>query len=235
MNNIIEKIESESFEKIEQKIIDRINKKKKTVVITLNSEHLHSKTPALEELYMDPNTIIVSDGISTQFASWYRTRNKVSKVPGVNLVAGLLEYASDNHLSVGVLGASEKSINLFEETVKIKYSGIYKLVCTNGYVSNPSEVLESYKAYNLDLVLVAFGVPKQEQLIQSNLEYFDHGVFIGVGGSIDVLGGLKKRSPKFFIKTNTEWLYRIVREPSRISKFLKSNTSFLKKVIFEKE
>lgn len=235
MNKIINKIENESFEKIEKKIIERIYSKQKTVVITLNSEHIHSKTPVLEKLYMDPNTLIVADGISTQFATWFRTKKRICKVPGVNLVANLLNYASENNLSVGVLGSTEKSIKLFEKTAKKKYPGISKLICTHGYVENPSAVMEKYATNDLDLILVAFGVPKQEELIRENLDKFDYGVFIGVGGSIDVIGGLKKRAPNFFIKTNTEWLYRIVREPSRISKFVKSNTSFIIKVLFDKE
>ena len=43
---------------------------------------------------------------------------------------------------------------------------------------------------------------------------------MGVGGSFDVLSGKKQRAPALFVKTNTEWLYRILREPSRAGKIL---------------
>ncbi|MCY0895250.1 MAG: WecB/TagA/CpsF family glycosyltransferase, partial [Alicyclobacillaceae bacterium] len=38
----------------------------------------------------------------------------------------------------------------------------------------------------------------------------------GVGGSFDVWGGTVPRAPQIFRKLNVEWLYRLLREPSRI-------------------
>ena len=57
---------------------------------------------------------------------------------------------------------------------------------------------------------------------------------MGVGGSFDVLSGKKKRAPKLFIKTHTEWLYRIAREPKRLKRFWKNNIKFLKEIKKEK-
>ena len=45
-------------------------------------------------------------------------------------------------------------------------------------------------------------------------------VCVGVGGSFDVIAGLKKRAPAFMIKLNLEWLYRLISEPSRIKRQL---------------
>ena len=78
-----------------------------------------------------------------------------------------------------------------------------------------------------DAVLVALGIPHQELLIYDNLDKFDKGIFVGVGGSFDVLSGMKKRAPKFFIKFHLEWLYRICREPKRMKRFFKSNVKYL--------
>ena len=50
---------------------------------------------------------------------------------------------------------------------------------------------------------------------------------MGVGGSFDVLSGCKKRAPKFFVKCNLEWLYRITTEPKRLKRFWNSNVKFL--------
>ena len=56
------------------------------------------------------------------------------------------------------------------------------------------------------------------------------GIFIGVGGSFDVISGMKKRAPDFFIEHNLEWFYRIFREPKRIKRFYKSNIRFMWKI-----
>ena len=82
-----------------------------------------------------------------------------------------------------------------------------------------------------DIVLVAIGIPQQEILIYKNYERFEKGIFIGVGGSFDVLSGMKKRAPEFFVKCNLEWLYRIVKEPKRMKRFFVSNIKFIIEVL----
>ena len=81
-----------------------------------------------------------------------------------------------------------------------------------------------------DIVLVALGIPLQEKLIYKYLDKFEKGIFVGVGGSFDVISGHKKRAPKVFIKLNLEWLYRIMKEPSRLKRFYDSNVKFIFKV-----
>ena len=67
-------------------------------------------------------------------------------------------------------------------------------------------------------------------LIYKYYDKFDKGIFVGVGGSFDVLSGTKKRAPKIFIKLKLEWLYRITTEPKRLKRFYKSNVKYLKKI-----
>lgn len=80
---------------------------------------------------------------------------------------------------------------------------------------------------NPDICLVALGIPEQEILISKYIENAKKGIYIGVGGSLDVLSGTKKRAPEIFIKLNLEWLYRIIKEPKRIKRFWNNNIKFL--------
>ena len=73
------------------------------------------------------------------------------------------------------------------------------------------------------------------KLIYKHLNEFDKGIFVGVGGSFDVLSGTKKRAPEFFIQHNLEWLYRITKEPSRLKRFYNNNIKFLFNVNKEKK
>jgi len=63
------------------------------------------------------------------------------------------------------------------------------------------------------------------------LDKFNKGIFVGVGGSFDVLSGIKKRAPKFFRKLHLEWLYRIVKEPKRFKRFFNSNIKYIFKLV----
>ena len=47
------------------------------------------------------------------------------------------------------------------------------------------------------------------------------GLMIGVGGSLDVLAGDVPRAPEAWRRHNMEWLYRLLRQPSRIKRALK--------------
>ena len=76
-------------------------------------------------------------------------------------------------------------------------------------------------------MFVALGAPQQELLIHKYFRSDRKGIYIGVGGSFDVLSGKKQRAPSFFIRHNLEWLYRITKEPKRIKRFWNSNVKFL--------
>ena len=81
-----------------------------------------------------------------------------------------------------------------------------------------------------DLTVVALGVPTQELFINDLYSEAKNGIFIGVGGSLDVLSGNKKRAPLFMRKINLEWLYRIATDPKRIRRFYDNNIKFVNDV-----
>ncbi len=81
---------------------------------------------------------------------------------------------------------------------------------------NPDFVDEKLVAARPDIIFVAFGHGKQEWWIHHAKRRFNHGViFIGVGGTIDVWGGLVTRAPTILQKMGLEWLWRLIQEPKR--------------------
>jgi exopolysaccharide biosynthesis WecB/TagA/CpsF family protein len=47
------------------------------------------------------------------------------------------------------------------------------------------------------------------------------GISIGIGGSFDVWAGLVDRAPKFLQLIGLEWLWRILKQPARITRLSK--------------
>ena len=43
----------------------------------------------------------------------------------------------------------------------------------------------------------------------------------GLGGAADVFAGVVDRAPEKWQKLNLEWLYRLLKEPSRIKRMMK--------------
>ena len=92
------------------------------------------------------------------------------------------------------------------------------------------DIFKRIKNISPDIVLVALGVPKQELLIAKHYDNFSKGIFVGVGGTFDVISGTKKRAPQIIQKLNIEWLYRIIGNKERIKRFYDSNVKFIFKL-----
>ena len=62
------------------------------------------------------------------------------------------------------------------------------------------------------------GCPRQERFIVKYMDELPCTIFMGVGGSFDVIAEKVKRAPKWMISLGLEWLYRVLKEPFRIKR-----------------
>ncbi|MFO7680632.1 MAG: WecB/TagA/CpsF family glycosyltransferase, partial [Chloroflexota bacterium] len=69
-----------------------------------------------------------------------------------------------------------------------------------------------------DILLVAFGNPKQEKWIGMYGRELGVPVMIGIGGTLDFIAGNTKRAPEWMQRTGLEWSYRLIQEPRRLWK-----------------
>jgi len=78
------------------------------------------------------------------------------------------------------------------------------------------------------ILIAAMGVPRQEYFLEEQWERLGVRFAIGVGGSFDVLAGLRARAPVLIQKVGLEWLFRLAQEPGRLWKrYLVTNAQFL--------
>lgn len=201
-------------------------------VITANPEifMMGCKSKKVNEVLLDNNVLIVPDGIGILHGGNKLGYQFEERIPGVEICEALLQYADENGKSVYLFGAEKKILNTLVDKIQIMYPSITISGYKNGYVEDKDAVFREIIDKNPDIVLVALGVPQQELLIHRYFQIEGKGIYIGVGGSFDVLSGMKKRAPEFFIKHNLEWLYRITSEPKRIKRFWNSNIKFLFKI-----
>ena len=221
MRKIFERLYTNDYSKFCKKIRDDIENGKKTFIITANPETfmLSENDDEVKALLNDSNSILVPDGVGVVKAGRMLGYKIHERIAGVDIAKFLLETASEKKLKVYLFGSKQEVIDSIKEVIKKSYSGIKLLGATNGYVSNKDAEFKKIVTAKPDIVMVALGIPQQEKLIYKHLGEFKKGIFIGVGGSFDVLSGIKKRAPKIFIKLNLEWLYRIVCEPKRLKRF----------------
>jgi len=81
-------------------------------------------------------------------------------------------------------------------------------------------------AGRVDLLLVAFGAPRQEQWLARNLAQLDVGVALGVGGTLDFLAGRVRRAPRPIRRAGLEWLFRLIVQPWRWRRQLRAARFF---------
>jgi N-acetylglucosaminyldiphosphoundecaprenol N-acetyl-beta-D-mannosaminyltransferase len=110
------------------------------------------------------------------------------------------------------------------------YPGVELAGWRNGYFSAEEEttVIEDIRRSGADVVLVAFGAPRQDLWIRGNLSKLGAKVVIGVGGLLDFFSGRIPRAPRWIRKLGIEWCYRLCQEPKRLwRRYLLGNVVFL--------
>ena len=215
------------FERAERAMLEG----RRLFTVTANPEIImHAeKDQRVRELLLSPQAEVIPDGLSVVKAMGALGLAAKERITGVDLAAHLLKAAGENGRSVYLLGAKEEVVSALAKKLGDEYPNI-TVNYHNGYDGDKDEIFDQIAGLAPDLVLVGLGVPAQELLIYRHLPKFTKGVLVGVGGSFDVLSGSKRRAPAVFVKTNTEWLYRIAREPQRLSRFWNNNVKFLREV-----
>jgi N-acetylglucosaminyldiphosphoundecaprenol N-acetyl-beta-D-mannosaminyltransferase len=71
------------------------------------------------------------------------------------------------------------------------------------------------EAGRVDILLVAYGAPKQEQWLDRNLAALGVPVGIGVGGVFNYLSGDTPRAAAWVRRVHFEWLHRLITQPWR--------------------
>jgi exopolysaccharide biosynthesis WecB/TagA/CpsF family protein len=104
----------------------------------------------------------------------------------------------------------------------------------HGYYApeDTSRVLGLIKASGADLILVAFGNPKQELWIVEHAVESGARLLMGVGALFDFLSGEAARAPGWVRGLRAEWIYRLVREPRRLGwRYVVGNPLFLARTL----
>lgn len=229
MREYYEKIYKDSKDGFIKRLKFDIEQEQRRCVVTANPEifMLADRLCEVRELLMAEDTEVVADGIGIVVGGKRLNYHIEERIPGVDICSELLEWADKACKSLFLFGAAPQVINTFVKKIQRQYPGIQLCGYENGYVQDKDRVFECAADLKPDIMLVALGAPMQELLIQKHKDKFKKGILIGVGGSFDVLSGLKKRAPQFFVKCNLEWLYRIVTEPKRLKRFWNNNIKFL--------
>ena len=232
MKKLFDKLYSKNANSFYNILKDNLKNNIKMFVVTANPETfmMSEKDIEMKKILLDKNVTLVPDGIGIVKAARMINYDVKERIAGIDIANKLLEYGNELNKSIYLFGAKQEVIDTIKKVLKDKYPNLIIAGTSNGYEKDKDKVFDKIIKVKPDIILVALGIPLQEKLIYKNLDKFDKGIFVGVGGSFDVISGHKKRAPKIFIKLNLEWLYRIIKEPKRLKRFYDSNIKFLFKI-----
>ncbi len=162
--------------------------------------------------------LALPDGIGLlKAARFLKTTPLPERVPGSDLVIHLADLSHRQGYRIYFLGAGEGVAEKTIHNLKQRYPNLQVAGCYAGSPA-PAEneaIVQRILTARPDILLVAYGAPKQDKWIQRNFERLQVPVCIGVGGSFDFIAGATKRAPLWLQKLGLEWLHRLIRQPWR--------------------
>ena len=186
---------------------------------------------------LDRAEIVVADGMSVVAASRLLGHPLPERIAGVDLVVDICRMAAAHGLSVYFLGGRPGAARCAAEKLCRSFPGLRILVhCPPfGFEKDPAmlaAVVERIRAEAPDILLVGLGAPKQEFWMDEHQAVLPVKVMVGVGGSFELLSGIKTRAPLWMQRAGLEWLFRLAQEPARLWKrYLLGNAEFIQVVM----
>jgi exopolysaccharide biosynthesis WecB/TagA/CpsF family protein len=139
------------------------------------------------------------------------------RVPGSDLVVRLAELSHQKGYRLFFLGAQEGVAEQAAAKLKMRYPDLKVVGCYAGSpaLADDEAAVQRILPAQPDMLLVAYGAPKQDKWIARNLAKLQIPVCIGVGGSFDFIAGTAKRAPMWMQRLHLEWFHRLLTQPWR--------------------
>ena len=185
---------------------------------TVNPEFIMTAQNDAEFMHvLNQSALNVPDGVGVLWAARRKGRRLRERVGGSDLVAQIADRAAVTGWRIFLLGAAEGVAEQAVAKLRVRHPSINIVGAFAGSPSIDQEdnIVTRIRSVTPDILLVAYGAPKQDKWIARNIDRTGTAVAIGVGGSLDHIVGKQKRAPKWIQRAGLEWFYRLLREPRR--------------------
>jgi N-acetylglucosaminyldiphosphoundecaprenol N-acetyl-beta-D-mannosaminyltransferase len=156
------------------------------------------------------------------WASRLRGTPLPERVAGSNLIWSLTARAAERGASIFLLGGNPGAAEACAERMRAEYPRVR----IAGLMSPPQgfeqderaldEIVAGLRTAAPDIVYLALGFPKQEELALKLAPELPTTWFAGVGISFSFVAGQVQRAPRWMQRAGLEWLHRLAQEPRRL-------------------
>ena len=221
-----------SFKEVVGWVNQRVRSRCPGYIATANMDFIMQawRDPEQQRILLEAD-LVVADGIPIVWLSRLMGFGLKERVTGSDLVPMFAELCAREGFSLyglgGAPGVAEKAMAcLAQRYPGLRVAGCYSPPKADVLAMNNAEILSKLDAADPDILLVAFGAPKQEKWVNMHIREWRVPVSIGIGGSLDFLAGAQKRAPRIVQKCALEWLWRMLSDPKRLFKRYFSNLFF---------
>lgn len=159
-------------------------------------------------------------------------RKRATRVYGPDCTLAMLKAATQEGITVGFYGGSQKVLDALLESVKFKFPGLdIKFAYSPPFRPlTPEEdeiMVQQIANSGAQILFVGLGCPRQERWVVDHLGRLPVVMF-AVGAAFDFIAGAKPQAPSWMMRSGLEWLFRFASEPRRLSgRYLKHNPRFV--------
>ncbi|MEO0423772.1 MAG: WecB/TagA/CpsF family glycosyltransferase, partial [Pseudomonadota bacterium] len=171
------------------------------------------------------------DGTGVRWAARW-AGERADNLNGTDMFPLLCRAARDAGLSVFLLGARPGIAERVAQTAGRLAPGLRIAGTHHGYFDADSAeeraVIDQVNGSGADILLVATGVPHQDEWLARHHAHLSVGAALGVGGLFDFYSGRIPRAPRWLRELGGEWLFRLYQEPMRLfRRYVVGNPAFL--------
>jgi N-acetylglucosaminyldiphosphoundecaprenol N-acetyl-beta-D-mannosaminyltransferase len=188
------------------------------------------------------NTLLQSalrlpDGIGLRIAGRILRSEIRQNVNGTDLFPLLLARLATTGQGLFLLGGRPGVADDVAAWAQANYPGVRIAGAAHGYFAAGEEaaLIERINHSGANILLVAFGAPRQEKWIERHAGRLRVDSALGVGGLFDFYAGRIPRAPQWLRELGLEWTFRLYQEPGRMwRRYLVGNVVFLSRVMTER-
>jgi exopolysaccharide biosynthesis WecB/TagA/CpsF family protein len=177
---------------------------------------------------------ILPDGIGVLLACKMLQVGLRENVNGTDMLPFICQMAVEGDYSIYLFGAKPGVAAAMRQKLMEVYPGLRIVGERNGYFSDDlaeKEMIDEINLLKPDILLVALGVPAQEEWIEKHCDELPCRLMIGVGGLFDFYSGNIKRAPLWLREMGLEWIFRLAMEPKKkFKRYTFGNSLFLWRV-----
>ena len=165
--------------------------------------------------------LVLPDGAGVVLGAKILKTPLKQKVAGIEFAQNLLPILEETGKRLFLLGSKPGVAELAAEKMLQKHPKLCVCGTMDGYFKDDGEAVARINEARADVVFVCLGAPKQEYFMQKHAPELNVHLMIGLGGTLDGIAGTVKRAPRWMIRLQLEWLYRLIKQPSRLGRMMR--------------